>query len=76
MTTITLHPQSKEEENVYESMAKALKTPYKISRNTSSSSKKKLSDYAGTLSQETAEALQKYVAESRTEWEERISKQF
>jgi hypothetical protein len=76
MTTITLHPQSKEEESLYESMAKALKTPYEINEKFSSSTKKKLSDYAGTLSHETAEALQKYVAESRAEWEERINKQF
>ncbi|MDR2204830.1 MAG: hypothetical protein LBE36_01535 [Flavobacteriaceae bacterium] len=75
MTTITLHPKSKEEESLYESMAKALKTPYKIDANPSLP-KKKLSDFAGTLSHETAEAMQKYVAESRNEWEERINKQF
>lgn len=40
------------------------------------SSKKKLSELAGSLSRETADAMQKYVAESRTEWEERLNKQF
>lgn len=38
--------------------------------------KKKLSELAGKLSQETAQAMQKYVAESRNEWEERLNKQF
>ena len=38
--------------------------------------KKKLSELAGTLSHETAEAMQKYVVESRNEWEERLKKQF
>lgn len=37
--------------------------------------KKKLSELAGRLSHETAEAMQKYVAESRNEWEERLHKQ-
>jgi hypothetical protein len=36
--------------------------------------KKKLSELAGTLSKETAEAMQKHVAESREEWEERLNK--
>ena len=35
----------------------------------------KLSDYAGKLSHETAEAMLNYVAESRNEWEERLNKQ-
>lgn len=39
------------------------------------SSKKKLSGLAGLLSRETAEAMQKYVAESRAEWEERLNRQ-
>jgi hypothetical protein len=38
--------------------------------------KKKLSELAGKLSHETAEAMQKQVAESRDEWEERLIKQF
>ena len=38
--------------------------------------KKKLSELAGTLSHETAEAMQKYVVQSRNEWEERLKKQF
>jgi len=41
-----------------------------------SSSKKKLSELAGKLSHETADALQKFVTESRNEWEERLKKQF
>lgn len=39
-------------------------------------SKKKLSDLAGTLSNETAESMLKYVDESRSEWDERLKKQF
>jgi hypothetical protein len=38
--------------------------------------KRKLSELAGKLSRETAEAMQKYVAESRSEWDERLNKQF
>ena len=38
--------------------------------------KRKLSELAGKLSNETAEAMLKYVAESRNEWEERLKKQF
>jgi hypothetical protein len=38
--------------------------------------KRKLSELAGKLSQDTAEAMQKMVAESRAEWEERLDKQF
>ncbi len=38
--------------------------------------KKKLSELAGTLSKETAEAILNYVAESRQEWDERLKKQF
>ncbi len=35
----------------------------------------KLSDYAGELSNETADVMLSYVAESREEWEERTNKQ-
>ena len=35
-------------------------------------SKKKLSELAGTLSTQTAEALLKHLEESRNEWEERL----
>ena len=38
--------------------------------------RKKLSELAGTLSKETAEAMLNYVAESRKEWDERLKKQF
>ncbi len=48
----------------------------KVLVNTEPTPKVKLSDLAGKLSSETAEALQKYVAESRNEWEERLNKQF
>ncbi len=37
--------------------------------------KKKLSQLAGSLSKETAEAMLKEVDESRNEWEERLNKQ-
>lgn len=36
----------------------------------------KLSELAGSLSHETAEAMLKHVEESRNEWEERLKKQF
>ncbi len=36
--------------------------------------KTKLSDLAGKLSYETAEAMLNYVAEGRNEWEERLKK--
>lgn len=38
--------------------------------------KRKLSELAGKLSNETAEAIQKQVAESRDEWEQRLNMQF
>jgi len=37
--------------------------------------KVKLSDYAGKLSNETAEEMLNYVTESRNEWKERLNKQ-
>jgi len=42
----------------------------------SSEPKQKLSEFAGRLSNETTDAMQKYVEESRNEWEERLNKQF
>jgi hypothetical protein len=36
----------------------------------------KLSELVGSLSKETAEDMQKYVTDSRNEWEERLNKQF
>lgn len=38
--------------------------------------KKKLSQLAGTLSKETADAMLKHIEESRNEWEERLNKKF
>ena len=38
--------------------------------------KPKLSELAGELSSETADAMIEYVVRSREEWEERIEKQF
>ena len=38
--------------------------------------KKKLSDLAGKLSKETADAMQQDIVESRNDWEERLKKQF
>jgi hypothetical protein len=40
------------------------------------SSKKKLSELVGKLSNETAEEMLKQVESGRKEWEERLSKQF
>jgi hypothetical protein len=36
----------------------------------------KLSELVGSLSKETAEDMQKYVTDSRNEWEDRLNKQF
>ena len=44
----------------------------KVLVNTDPIVKNKLSNLAGKLSHETAEAMQKYVSESRTEWEKRL----
>ena len=44
--------------------------------NIEQSPKIKLSELAGKISHQTAEEMQKYVAESRDEWEERQSNQF
>jgi hypothetical protein len=38
--------------------------------------KRKLSELAGKLSAKTAEAMHKYVDESRGDWDKRIDKQF
>jgi hypothetical protein len=45
----------------------------KILVNTESKPKKKLSSLAGLLSSETAEKMQKYVSESRKDWENRLN---
>ncbi len=47
----------------------------KTLESTPAKKKIKLSDYAGKLSQETADAMLNYVAESRNDWEERLDKQ-
>lgn len=39
-------------------------------------SQEQLSKLAGSLSHETAEAMLKYVEESRKEWDDRLKKQF
>lgn len=39
------------------------------------SPRKKLSELAGKLSAETANAMQQYIANSRREWDERLSNQ-
>lgn len=36
--------------------------------------KRKLSDFTGTLSHETAAEMLKYVSESRNEWEDRLKR--
>lgn len=38
--------------------------------------RKKLSELAGSLPKETAEAMLKYLEESRNEWEEKLEKRF
>ncbi|MFT4092629.1 MAG: hypothetical protein QM640_03230 [Niabella sp.] len=72
METITLHPKTKEETILFEGLAKALKTPYEISKTETLNSKKKPSDYFGTLSEEAAEKMHQYVNESRNEWDRNI----
>ena len=42
--------------------------------NIESAPKKKLSQLAGKLSNETAQEMQKYVAEGRNDWNERLNK--
>lgn len=69
METITIHPRNKEETNLFEYLAKALKTPYTINQKTSSKeARKKPSDYFGTLSKKDGERMLRYVSESRDEW--------
>ena len=72
MDTITLHPKTKEEIILFEQLAKALQTPYKINKAKMDNSKKKPSDYFGTLRVEDGEKLHRYVNESRNEWDRNI----
>lgn len=69
MKIITIHPRTKEETNVFEYLAKTLKTPYEIKREESTKkTKKKPSDYFGTLSKGDGEKMLRYVNKSREEW--------
>lgn len=69
METITIHPRTKEETSLFEYLAKALKTPYKIKQERSiKTGQKKPSDYFGTLSKEDGDRMLHYVNESRNEW--------
>lgn len=69
METITIHPRTKEETSLFEYLAKALKTPYQIKQKESvKTTKKKPSDYFGTLSRKDGEKMLHYVNESRNEW--------
>lgn len=73
METITIHPRTKEETNLFEYLAKALKTPYKVKEKESiKTGKKKPSDYFGTLSKEDGARMLHYVNESRNEWNRNI----
>lgn len=69
MDTITIHPRTKEETSLFEYLAKALKTPYKINQKAGvKAGKKKPSDYFGTLSKKDGERMLHFVNESRNEW--------
>lgn len=69
METITIHPRTKEETRLFEYLAKALKTPYKINRKADvKTEKKKPSDYFGTLGEKDGERMLHYINESRDEW--------
>ena len=72
MDTITLHPKTKEEIILFEYLAKALQMPYEINKAKIRNSKKKPSDYFGTLSIEEGEKMHNYVNESRNEWNRNI----
>ncbi len=70
MATIIIHPQSQEQESLFEQLAIALKVPFeKAEENVL---KPKLSEkYAGKLSSTVADELQDYVSKSRDEWNDR-----
>ena len=69
MDAITIHPRTKEETHLFEYLAKALKTPYKIKQTENiKATKKKPSDYFGTLNKNDGEKMLHYVNESRNEW--------
>lgn len=72
MEIIILHPQTKQESDLYEQLAKTLKTPYEISRYGGVHSPKKPSDFFGTMSKEEGEKMHTYVNKSREEWNRHI----
>lgn len=58
MKTITIHPRAKEETILFESLAKALKTPYKINQKASiKAGKKKPSDHFGAPGKKDGERM-------------------
>jgi hypothetical protein len=65
MEIITIHPKTKEEINLFEHLAKTLKTPYEIHEDKSYELRKKPSDFFGTLSKEEGEKMHAYVNQSR-----------
>ena len=69
MEIITIHPRTKEETNIFEHLAKALRTPYKIEQEENKKKiRKKPSNYFGTLSKRNGNRMLHYVNESRNEW--------
>ncbi len=72
MTTIIIHPRTKEEIHIFENLAKQLNTPYEIKMGRESVSVKKPSDYLGTMSEEEGEKMHSYLQESRAKWERDI----
>ena len=70
MATLIIHPQSEEQENLFEQLAKALKVPFEKSEE--NHGKQNLSEkYAGKLPSAVADELQDYVSKSREEWSDR-----
>lgn len=72
MTTIIIHPKTKEEITLFEYLAKRLKTPYEINTEKSTERKKKPSDFFGTISEKEGDKMHANLIKSREEWERNI----
>lgn len=72
MTTIIIHPKTKEEITLFEYLAKRLKTPYEINTKKSTEGNKKPSDFFGTISEKEGEKMLAQLTKNREEWERNI----
>lgn len=72
MEIIILHPKTKQEADLYEQLAKALNTPYKINKTDDTYSSKKPSDFFGTMTLEDGNKMHNYLSKSREEWNRSI----